>query len=79
MAHRIETKDAPCENPRIPSKGPTSLNVFSMTATLSSKPTDKSLGSMALKVWSSVLNHQPYPESKKNRTYNDVKYTKYTV
>lgn len=59
MEHKIDTNDAPCENPSIPSNGPWSLNIFSITLTLSLKPTDKLLGSVAINVWSAVLNHQP--------------------
>lgn len=44
----------------MPSKGPDSWNAFSITATLSSKPTAKLLGTVALNIWSSVLNHHPY-------------------
>lgn len=59
IAQSMATNDPPCEKPSSPSNGPSSLNTFSIVCTLSSKPTDKLLGSVALKTLSSVLNHQP--------------------
>ena len=64
MAQRMETNAAPWEKPINPSNGPDSSNVFSIKATLSVKPTDKLLGTVALNTRSSVLNHQPNPEIK---------------
>lgn len=55
------TKAAPCEKPNIPSKGPCSVNIFSIKTILSSNPTHNSLGTVALNTWSSVLNHHPHP------------------
>lgn len=38
IADNIPTKQAPCENPNKPSKGPCSLNVFSTNCKVSVKP-----------------------------------------
>jgi len=39
------------------------MNVFSIKAILSLNPMHKSLDTVALNIWSSVLNHHPYPIS----------------
>ena len=59
MEHNRAAKEAPCEKPRTPSKGPNFLQASKTRSRLALKPLSQSDAKLALKKSSSRLNHQP--------------------